>query len=114
MIQENLLLYKRANARYKRSIKLAKRESVFNLISAITPSTPIGKVWTKIRNFTGYKATHEIHCISSLMGRGKLHTDYKGIGNEFGKYWSANSDDMKFSVYFRLKKRSLIDKPPLI
>ena len=46
MIQANPIIYKRTNTKYKRHIKLSKKESIFQLTSKITVSSPIEKIWT--------------------------------------------------------------------
>lgn len=65
MTSVNLLKYKKANAKLKREIKIAKRKSVYRFTSTINPSTPIEQVWKNVRSFTGYKTKHTIQCLTS-------------------------------------------------
>lgn len=65
MNRTNLLNYKKANSKYKREIKIAKKTSLLRFTSTINPLSPISMIWTNVRSFTGYKANHKIHCLTS-------------------------------------------------
>ena len=112
MVLVNLLNYKRANAVYKREIKAAKRASIYKLTSTITPNSPTDKIWQNIRNFTGYKSTTGIHCIASQSNLDTMITNHAKIASEFGKYWSEDSADSKFSIDFRNRKTNITSNLP--
>lgn len=87
----NLVNFRKIRAQYKREIKLTKLKSIHDLGSTINPSTPIAKIWSNIRNFTGFKATNSIHCVSKLNNPDIILTDRLDIAQEFESFWSDNS-----------------------
>ena len=100
--KENLLKYKKANAQYKRQIKITKKESIEKFTSEINPSSSPTKIWSNIRRFCGYKSSHGIHCISTPQN---TTTDRCAIANLFCNQWSSNSNDSQFPLDFQNKKQ---------
>lgn len=105
---ENELNYRRANALYKREIKLSKSDSINRFTSEINPSTSSEKIWTNIRVFCGLKPRNPIHCIQDPDDLQNRITDYRSIADTFCKYWSSESRDENFSVTFQQCKQSAI------
>ena len=90
---KNILNYKKANAKLKQNIKKAKKDSQNKFTSTINPLTPIGSVWTNIRRFTGYKVSHQIHCLISNTNSTPL-VNKTDIANELELQWSKMSADV--------------------
>lgn len=112
MSKENLLKYKRANAKLKFEIKIAKNKSMLNFTSTINPSSPIGKIWGSIKSLTGYKSSQNICSLATDESNISFTTKGDEIANILGKFWSAKSFDENFSPEFRSCKNKIIYNSP--
>ncbi|XP_075157715.1 uncharacterized protein LOC142230980 [Haematobia irritans] len=103
MTNDNLIEFKRANARFRRELKMSKAASIDHFTEEIKPTTPIGKVWNNIRRFCGLNRSKGVHCIAEAASEANI-VDRADIPDEFGKYWSSGSSDNNFPTEFVDKK----------
>lgn len=111
MTSVNLLKYKKANAKLKREIKIAKRKSIYRFTSTINPSTPIEQVWKNVRSFTGYKTKHTNQCLTSNYNPNIILTNKADIANEMANFWSDCSSDRNFPFEYCQAKNTLLETP---
>ena len=109
MTTENLINYKKTNAKFRKEIKIEKATAISKFTAEIKPSTPIEKIWRNIRTFTGYKTTHKIHCISKINNHSTIITDQKEIAEEFATHWSKQSEDTNFHQKFQSEKSKVTE-----
>lgn len=105
---ENIIEYKKAQAMFRRKLKICKRESINTLTSNINPSLPPAKVWSTIRTFCGLKRNPTIHCLDTKIPNQPAITDKTVIANEFGQYWSNQAQNDEFSATFRQSKQKAL------
>lgn len=102
----NELNYRKANALYKRQLKLSKKDALYRFTSDINPSSSPQKVWSNIKRFSGIKPKFPIHCITSPTNNQIRITNTTDIANIFCKHWSDTSCDHNFSTTFNQHKQS--------
>lgn len=103
---ENIINYKRANAIFRRQLKISKTESTKEFTSTINPSTPTAKTWANIRRFCGLNPVKNIHCLHNPFNN-ETTTSYNTMANIFVNYWSQLSDDNNFSSNFLTNKYNI-------
>lgn len=109
MTDDNLVNYRKANAIFKRELKISKKLSVDKFTSEIKSSNPTGKVWSNIRRFCGINPKLNIHCISD--NNNIKVSDRSEVANIFCKHWSDLSHDNNFPLNFQLHKTDIKKVP---
>ena len=102
-----LLAYKKAKAKARQTIRLAKKESWNKLLSVFIHSTPISKLWGIIRKFTQKKRYNRPLPVL-IIGGVKLD-DPLEVGDALGKYFSNISSGENYSVPFRRHVKDIPD-----
>lgn len=104
---DNIIKFKKANAKFKREVKTSKKESIHKFTSEITPSSSTKKIWGNIQRFCGLKSQYRIHYIKSPSNPQSILTNSTDIANAFAKFWSKESEDHNFPLLFRQYKESV-------
>jgi len=100
---ENIINYRRANAKLKFEIKKRKQETTNSFTSTIQPSTPSSQIWTNIRRFCGLNPIRQIHALSNPYTRQTTTNNYE-IANILAQHWSDLAKDSNFTQKFRNNK----------
>ena len=109
---ENILLYKKANAVFKREVKLAKRVSFVNFTKEINPNSSSSQLWQKVNLLSGISTCTKIHSIEQVNGL--LTTNSRNIATSLGQFWSNYSKDTQFPNEFVTNKTRMSNfTPPL-
>lgn len=104
---DNIINFKKANAKFKREVKISKRESIHKFTSEIQPGTSTGKLWSNIQRFCGLKTKSRIHCIQNISNPQTMLTNNTDIASAFAHFWSKESEDHNFPSLFRQSKLSV-------
>ena len=99
---ENLLIYKRSNAKFKREVKNAKRVSFVNFSKEINPKTPSNILWKKVRALSSTNKSSTI--LHLKQNDGSITSNSQEIVNALARSWSEASFDTNFSITFRNAK----------
>lgn len=102
-IQENLILYKRQNAIFRKELKKAKTDSFKHFTNNINRNTPISEVWNKINKITRKSGSTIIKAINT---QNETITDPMKIANHFGVEWANYSSDENFPALFNSAKNT--------
>nr|AAA74495.1 unknown protein [Drosophila teissieri] len=100
---ENIIDYRRKNAKFRYELKKRKKEASSSFTSTIHPTTPSSKIWTNIRRFCGLNPIKQIHAISSPENNETTLASNE-IANIFAQHLSELSGDWNFSEEFRNNK----------
>uniref|UniRef100_W8C2B6 RNA-directed DNA polymerase from mobile element jockey n=1 Tax=Ceratitis capitata TaxID=7213 RepID=W8C2B6_CERCA len=100
---ENIILFKKANALFRRELRQSKMKATTIFTSEIRPSTPTSKIWANIRTFCGLNNNTTIHCLQDTQ-TGRSNTCKLEIANNFAQHWSKTSQDSGFSQEFITNK----------
>jgi len=99
----NITNFRKAAAKFRRELKIAKKESFYTFTSEIQPLTHTSKIWSNIRRFCGLNKPKHIHMITNPITDIPI-TDNLEIANSFTKFWSDQSKDSNFSDSFKKNK----------
>ena len=94
---ENLIVYKKANALFKKKTKEAKHLSLEDLTAKITPNSTPRRIWSDIKMLSGNRNTDQI---KYLKNSSTITTSFIEIANIFGNHWSQYSSDNNFQTEF--------------
>lgn len=100
--KENLIDYKKKNARSIYLIKKSKKESWEQYISKLTPSASSKEIWTKIRRIEGRTRSSQI---TSLITGDVTLLDSITIANTIGEHFFKSSSNASYSLEFQSKKQ---------
>lgn len=106
--KENLALlyeYKRLKAAARRIIRQAKRESWEILLCTISVRTPLTRLWSLIKCFSGKRYQPPAPIV--LKENGDVISDPREVGNAFGRFFSDISSSDNYSNLFRQLVRNL-------
>jgi len=103
IITYNIVENKRGNAKLKKAIREAKRFSIFNFTSDISPFSSPARTWSNIRRLCGLYPTKHTYCINDPSFP-TPRTSQSEIANSFGLASSKEADDGNFSPTFRTNK----------
>ncbi len=98
---ENKLEYKKLQAISRKTIKSKKRKSWQDYVGKITSSTPIKKIWDKVKKIEG----KDPPLVKHLKKDGEDVSDIKEISNILGENFSNNSSSKHYSNEFQRKKK---------
>ena len=100
MSTENMVEFKKANAKFKTELKVSKQQSIKKLTGEINPQTPVCNVWKNIRRFTGLNNNQNIHCLRNGGTNEDIVTDRNDIANSFAGNWSNESKEKNIPISF--------------
>uniref|UniRef100_A0A0K8W3B0 RNA-directed DNA polymerase from mobile element jockey n=1 Tax=Bactrocera latifrons TaxID=174628 RepID=A0A0K8W3B0_BACLA len=102
----NLMLYKKANAIFRKKLKQSKRECLNKFSESINHQTNPKRAWSDIKRLSGTNPQSHITSINSAHGP---IVDHKQIANHFAKYWSNYSHDSNFHPTFLSEKNKYLN-----
>lgn len=105
--RDNLITFKKFRSTARRCIREAKKSSWSDFVSEINPSTPISRIWCKIRALENKKSSTTI---SLLKSNGVIHTDGKIISEMVADTFETTSKTENFGRIFQSVKADL-EKP---
>ena len=82
---ENVIMYKKCRAQFRRAIKAARRQSWTSFVSAINSRTPPTTVWKKIRKIAG---KHVPNPPPVLKVNGQYISDANTVSNVFAEHFA--------------------------
>lgn len=97
----NLILYKKHNALFRKAVKDSKAMCLQKFTSNINPNSSSQRIWNDIKRITGSKNSN---IINSIQSGPTTITDATDIANCFASHWSEQSEDNNFSQDFRVNK----------
>lgn len=98
---ENMIRFKQARAKARRSIDSSKRNSWHEYISSIKTDTPTSEIWNKIKKVSG---KNFLEPTAVLMENDQLIREAKEIPDVFGRYFqNISSDDNCDPTFLRIK-----------
>ena len=97
----NLIIFKKANAVFRKTMKIAKNKSFEELTEKIHPNTPIKKIWSDIKMISGTQVNSTIKYIKHEYLN--ITSPFE-IANLLGTNWSKYSEDTNFSEEFIFQK----------
>lgn len=98
---ENLINYKRDNARSTYLIKKSKKESWEKYISGINPNESCKNIWSKIRRIEGRGKSNQI---LSIQKYDSVTMDSEEIANSIGEHFEKASSNNSYDELFQIKK----------
>ncbi|XP_017465627.1 PREDICTED: RNA-directed DNA polymerase from mobile element jockey-like [Rhagoletis zephyria] len=104
----NLIMYKKANALFRRSAKAAKVACFKKFTSTITASSSTKKVWADIRKLTGLPSHSPLSFLKSPNGNLLYPRD---IALELASHFSNSSSDSNFPPEFTASKLAILRTP---
>lgn len=100
-----LFEYKRLKAMARRTIRQAKKKSWETLLATFTVRTPLTRLWSLIKCFSGKRYTPPAPIV--LQENGTVISDPHEVGNSLGQFFSGISSSNNYSDPFRQKLRNL-------
>ena len=94
----NLLNYKLAYAKARRTIRRAKKESWKSYVSKLNSRSPIKKTWEMIRKISGKFSSSPVRYLETDQGRA---TSKKEIADTLGASFAKNSSSDNYTDSFR-------------
>ena len=98
---EKKIEYKRLQAKSRKIIKTNKRKSWHEYVNKLQSSTPIKKVWDKVKKIEG----KETNTVSHLKKNNSEITDVKEMSNVLADSFSKNSSSKHYSKKFQKHKK---------
>jgi hypothetical protein len=98
---ENKLEYKRLQAISRKTIKANKRKSWHEYVNTLQSSTPLKKMWDKVKKIEGKRTS----TINHLIKNNDEITNVKDMSNVLGENFSKNSSSNNYSKKFQKHKK---------
>ena len=95
---QNLINYKKAYAKARRTIRRAKKESWKSYVSKLNTKSPIKKTWDMIRKISGKFSSKPVNFLNT--GQNKA-TSRKEIADALGSSFAKNSSAENFTEEFK-------------
>ncbi len=94
----NLLKYKAAYAKARRTIRRAKRQSWSEYVSMLNSRTPIKKTWDMVRKISGKFSSSPVKYLETEHGKA---TSNKDIADALGSAFAKNSSTANYTDKFK-------------
>ena len=107
--QENLITYKQAYARSRRTIRRAKKESWCNYVSKLNTNTSVKQTWNMVRKISGKHASSPTKFLNTPAGTA---SSKKEIADTLGETFAKNSSTDNYTEEFK-KFKSAKEKSPI-
>ena len=107
--QANLINYKQAYAKSRRTIRQAKKESWQNYVSKLNTNTSVKQTWNMIRKISGKHASSPTKFLNTPAG---TVSSKKEIANTLGENFAKNSSTDNYTEEFK-KFKCAKEKTPI-